>query len=276
MKKILKAYIPMIIAILFLLFYGMAIGASFYANSSSNNSLNTIFGIGIIFIILFIIEWIYFIVHAARNKELKERVFWALIIYFLNIFVICYYNFKYVAKIKYVKLNTAIYAILAIITFIVGIIIPKNIIEPSKVVLYSDDKRIVVEALGYYEKRSVGQYDLYVSDYIRDINIGVFIYNKNDNMSVSRIIGDRSTWINTDRDNAKMIDSFSFTDNERVIENITYSASLKNSFYIYHISVVEFVETGDVVNTIIICNDDDYETYKDEFKEIVTNIKLVD
>ena len=277
MIKYFKLYFPIFLLTLFYIVFGILLGSIPYMETSSINSLDCLYICCIIVTILFLIEWVCFIVHAARNKELNNNVFWAMMIYFFNIFVMAYYDFKYVIKVKKVNVCVFVYTIITIISFLVGYFIPKNVIVPSNMILYSDDENISIVVNGYYEKRDdVGQYDLYVSDYIRNINMGVFIYNEEDDTSLFQIMIDREDWINSARENAKMIDSFSINSRDKSIESVTYLASLDNKDYVYHISAVEFMKTGDIINTIIITLDDNYDKYKDEFRKIVMDIKYCD
>ena len=65
-------------------------------------------------------EIIGFIIHAVKS-DIKDKILWALLIYFLNLFVIPYYNVKYIVKENNVKKYTIIYIVLMIIGIISGI-----------------------------------------------------------------------------------------------------------------------------------------------------------
>jgi len=94
----------------------------------SNQLDNSILGliVCILTILLVIGIWaeiIGFIIHAVKNKELKNNGLWVALIYFFNIFIIPYYNLKYVFKEKKLKLKMTIFSVLIVsIIVIVSIV----------------------------------------------------------------------------------------------------------------------------------------------------------
>ena len=122
MKKIVKLYYPIIISSLFMFILSLLVSSIFNGWALINE---TNFGIIMVFItfILVIALWaeiIGFIIHAVKS-DIKDKILWALLIYFLNLFVIPYYNVKYIVKENNVKKYTIIYIVLMIIGIISGI-----------------------------------------------------------------------------------------------------------------------------------------------------------
>lgn len=122
MKKIVKLYYPIIISSLFMFILSLLVSSVFNGGALINE---TNFGIIMVFItfILVIALWaeiIGFIIHVVKS-DIKDKILWALLIYFLNLFVIPYYNIKYIVKENNVKKYTIIYIVLMIIGIISGI-----------------------------------------------------------------------------------------------------------------------------------------------------------
>jgi len=116
----IKKYYPMIISIVFVSTYSLIVGAVLIDNFDESNI--------IILVPLFLsvvgilAEIIVFIIHAAKNKELKNNVLWAFLIYFFNIFIIPYYNFKYVVKEKKIISKMIVFIILLLLSVYIFIL----------------------------------------------------------------------------------------------------------------------------------------------------------
>ena len=122
----IKKYYPMAISIIFIDLYSLLIGATLIDNLGwlENNLI-----VGIIFTLLIFAlvigiwtEIILFMIHAGKNKQIKNNILWAVLIYFLNIFIIPYYNLKYVIKDKNVAVKMIIFVILLILSVYFSII----------------------------------------------------------------------------------------------------------------------------------------------------------
>ena len=127
MIKFLKTYIPMVLSLLFLFVYSALVNVAL-TNDLNNHSGDKFFMFGIFIIILFFIEWLYFliksIINVTKSDDKSKGVLWIILIYLFNVFIVPYYNFKYIVKVNNVKLNTIIYIILAVIFCIVGYMVP--------------------------------------------------------------------------------------------------------------------------------------------------------
>lgn len=104
----IKKYYPMAISIIYIVFSGYIIGASINENFYVINEPFIISLYMIFFLIMTIalpLEIIIFMIHLAKNKELNNRGLWLFMIYVFNVFIIPYYNLKYVVKEKILKLK---------------------------------------------------------------------------------------------------------------------------------------------------------------------------
>lgn len=119
----IKKYYPMITSILFIGIYCLLIADAALENSFLvGNNFPTIWFIFILALLLFIAIWaeiIGFMIHAAKNNN----VIWALWIYIFNIFVMPYYNLKYVVKEENVTKQTLFFSILLILSPIIFLFI---------------------------------------------------------------------------------------------------------------------------------------------------------
>lgn len=277
----IKKYYPMVISLVFVAIYSVILGAAFTNNLyiMENNSFTMV--IILILVILLVCgiwaEIIGFIIHAAKNKKLKNNVLWAFMIYFLHIFIIPYYNLKYVTKEKKVTTKIIIFAILMILTAIGGVAFSTTYrvgSNNSSKVLYvhSAEHDIEVEFRGNYVERNLGEYDLYASDYSRGINVGVFIYDK-ETVTADYIQTDRVNMMKRIRNKFYKKTGFTTeTADKTIVSEVFYGEHQKEGF-IYQISTIEFKSSDYIVSVIQICFDEDYESTKNEFKEILLNIK---
>ena len=122
MNKI-KTYFPMVLSSLFLLVYTTLMILVFTNKMYKFDNEPLLMATFFIIIILFIIEWIYFMINAATNKKVDNKGLWVFLIYMLNVFVIPYYNFKYNGSENDLTNNVLIYIIISLICIIIGFII---------------------------------------------------------------------------------------------------------------------------------------------------------
>ena len=116
----IKKYYPMIIAIVFVSTYSLIFGAMLIDNFDDSNAIILVpFFLSIVGIWA---EVIGFIIHASKNKELKNNVLWAFLIYFFNIFIIPYYNLKYVVKEKKITAKMIVFIILLFLSVYIFIL----------------------------------------------------------------------------------------------------------------------------------------------------------
>lgn len=285
MKKFLKAYYPMIISVLFIIIYGFLFGC-ILGNPAILNEESLFLWILIVVLVLVIAIWaeiIGFIIHVAKNKKLKNPVLWGFMVYLFNIFVIPYYNLKYVGnekkdKDKNIKVPIIIFSILMVLGFVGGIcfanVVSKDyVVDPVYVV--SDNKEVQFEFYGNYVERSVGEYELYVSDYYRGINVGVFVYNEDDKLTAKDILDDRNTWIYSSREKVSVMDEYIIEKEDRTITSIAYRGEKDGEAFVYNFSIIEFEDSDYLVNVLEVCFEEDYNDYRAEFKTILESAKLL-
>lgn len=279
MIKFIKAYYPMFISILFIFIYGFFAGVIFTDAAGLENGPFLI-GFLILVICLVIAIWaeiIGFIVHVARRKHVKNPVLWAFIIYFFNIFIIPYYNLKYVIKEKKVTLAMITFGILMGLGFGIGIIGGGCVSSSGEKVLYvvSDNGEVQFEFQGNYVERKVGEYEMYASNYRKAINVGAFVYTKSDRVLAEDVQLYRESWLYNARENVKLIDNYSLEDEDKLIYSRSFSGSIDGDEFVYQISTIEFKSSGYIVNVIEVAFLEDYEKYKEEFRNILINVKEV-
>ena len=120
--KFLKQYWVMLICILFFFLYGVLFGCMFY---SDKLFYNVSAGIIILLITVLLVLAIYglivwFIIHAANNKNLKHKVWWCIGIYYLNVFIMPYYYLRHICLVKDTKMAMVLYIFICILVFAIG------------------------------------------------------------------------------------------------------------------------------------------------------------
>ena len=270
MRRVVKTYYPMFFSILLSFVFGFILKGTLVNFTNYSDTLMWVFvGLTLFMVIAIWAEIIGFIIHACKNKDLDNRVGWSFLIYFFNIFVIPYYNLKYVVKESKLKSKMIIFILLLIGSFITGFLVINN---NSKNV-YITENHIQFKFNGNFIEREVGEYDIYASDFTRGINVGAFIYTENDPETVSELQQLREDWIYSARENVRKIGEYEETFDGKTIISKIYSGKNDNETFIYHISTVEFKKEKHIVNVLEIAFAEDYDSLKEELKEILRNIK---
>ena len=117
----IKKYYPMMVSTLFLAIYSLFVGAVFTQNTYLLETdlpiMNVLAILAILLVIVVWVEIIGFIIHAVKNNH----GIWGLWIYLFNIFIIPYYNLKYVVKKEDNKISMITFVFLLIYSLIIGI-----------------------------------------------------------------------------------------------------------------------------------------------------------
>lgn len=272
MKRIIKLYYPMFFSVLLSFILGFVFKGTLVNFNNYSDKIMWIFvGLTLFMVIAIWVEIIGFIIHAAKNKSLDNRVGWSFLIYFFNIFIIPYYNLKYVVKETKIKSKMIIFSLLLIVSFMAGFLLVNKANE--SIYITSDNGHIQFEFNGNFIEREVGEYDIYASDFTRGINVGAFIYTENDPETVIELQQLREDWIYSARENVRKIDEYEETFDGKTIISKIYSGKNDNETFIYHISTVEFKKEKHIVNVLEIAFAEDYDSLKEELKEILRNIK---
>lgn len=280
----IKKYYPAFVSTIFLFIYGFLFGAIFSQNSYILESDSPLmYALLIVVILLVIVIWaeiIGFIVHAAKNKKLKKNnVLWCILIYFLNVFIIPYYNLKHVWNEKKVKVPMIIIGTLFAVSFVLGVFIPFMINgdgkNTRKTYVVDDDREVEFVFYGNYIEREVGAYDLYASDYHRGINVGAFVYD-DDEDDANVIQKSQVNWLKSNRLNTSTVETFKIELDDRSVDCEAIYGEIDGDSYIYLISTIDFKYDDNIVNVFQVTYEDDYDDYKEEFKQILIDAKTLD
>ena len=161
------------------------------------NIQNLYLSFGIIFylvfmIIMFIIDAvlvIYFIRYIIKN-DVPKKALWIILIVLFNVFIIPYFFMKYVEKEEKIVFNTILYTLpifIYLVCFGFGFYVFTDLnnqkIEDQRIKdetknVYSTKDNKTSFTFGYgYDKKEVGEYDLYVINHEKSIVFSVFTYN---------------------------------------------------------------------------------------------------
>ena len=211
MKKFIKLYWPISISILFMFIIGILIGTTFYGDALFEYDLIgfSLVLYTLILVIVIYAEMIYFMVKACKCNEIKNKVLWCLSLYLFNVFVFPYFNLKYICKNKNNKISMIVFILLIIASIILGINITCNVEKKyvNKYITIEEDD-VLIKFSGNYRKTKIGDYDFYIKDSKRQINIGGFIYDEDDNTTPSKILSERKSWINFYRSPSQFLETF--------------------------------------------------------------------
>lgn len=230
-------------------------------------------------------EIIYFIIKVAKGKELNNKALHILGIWFLNIFYIPCLNMKHICKDNKYKKKNIIYLVVSILLYctMTGIIFRyevtryndsrKSIIREATMELYeSDDGKINIYVPRDYGRTSVGEYDLYFSN--EESNIGIFLYNDEADSDL-QVMNTQEKWLMQKRKNCKLISMNSRKITDKNIVTKSYEAEEDGIKYTYCLSTITFDRNEKYIVYIIqICQKSNYESYKQEYEEIINSIVL--
>lgn len=278
MKNFFKNYWVSIISILFFGIYGMLMGMIFSSDALFINDAIGVSAVILTFILVISIygAMIYLIIHAANNKDLKNKILWCLGIYFLNVFIMPYYHLKHVCGEKKLKIKMLIFT--AVSLFVFASCMSISIIADSKqkvgpLYIIEDDVKFTFPSS--YRETDIGEYDIYAKDRKRNINFGAFIYDEDDNDTVDAIMLNRDKWIKSSREDVVSLRGYKEETFDRVIDTNIYIATHNGVKNIYYISTIEFKQYDVFVNTLAVNLYEDDLDYQDEFKEILRNMEYI-
>jgi hypothetical protein len=139
--------------------------------------------------------------------------------------------------------------------------------------LNSYDESVQFEFRGnYIERNNMGEFDLYVSDKNRGINVGIFLYDKTD-LTREYLQNDRVDMMRGIRSGLYKISEFTDEIDDKYIISEVFSGFYDNQKFIYQISTVELKYNNKIACFIQICFYEDYESVKEEFKEMLFNVE---
>lgn len=281
-KNTIKKVLPIIFSCLYLFCLSFFTGNVFVLNSYELSIEMVIISLVLAAIasVAILIEMIIFMVHAGKNKEINNNGIWIVLIYMFNVFIIPYYNLKYVCKEEKIKVKTIIYVILLILSCVLGFSFvkhqPTQLINDNFTVFKTQDERVSFSFKDSYIKRIVGEYDLYVSDQQRQINFGVFTYDLDIyDTNPADILYKQENYIIETRKNVKYIDNITSTYNDKIITTHVYSGESNNTECIYRFSTITFTDDPNYfIYVIQITLSSQYDNQVDELIKILESAEL--
>lgn len=278
MKKYFKLYWPILVTTIFLFVYGILIGTMIFGDAIFENDF-----IGIMMVLLALVlvigiyaEMIYFMIKASKNKDIKNKILWCLALYFFHIFIFPYFNLKYVCNEKKNLFRMIIFVILSLVVTFFGIFIAFNVDKNySKKTVFIIEDGVKVNFSGKFRETEIGEYDFYLKDEKRQINIGGFIYDEDDNEQPSHILSIRDSWVKVTRSPATLLDTYKEETDDSIINTNIYVGTNEGIKNIYYISTIEFKDKECFVNTLSIYLYDENIDYKDEIKKILIDMEYV-
>ena len=279
MKKFIKLYWPMFISELLFFIIGIILGTLFYGDELFSND---IVGLFLVFLTLFVVVsvyaiMIYFMIKTIKNENITNKVLWCVCLYFLNVFIFPYFNLKYLCKEKNIKNKMFTFFFISILILLIGVYIPNSVQNESvsKPLTIIEDNVSVSVGSGYRET-NIGEYDFYLKDVRRQINIGGFIYDEDDSDSPDGILEIRDHWIKTTRDDVTHLDTIIKETDDSIINLNIYIGSNDGIKNMYYVSTIEFKNTNCFVNVISTYLYDDYLNYKEELITVLDDMKYIE
>ena len=274
MKKLIKSYYPMFFSISYMFML------SFLMKGQTNNFIALKDGLLMLIFTLLIVgglfaQMIAFIIHAARNNDLKNKVLWAFGIYFLNIFIMPYYNLKHIMKEKKVKLEMIVFALLMVASIIFGIDLASKPFS-EKTILFNEKYGIQLELLGTYKETDMEDYDMYASDLERDITVVTNVYTSLDDISAEEIHNSTFENISDTANDVKEIRNYDEVFEDRIVSTKTYIGETEGFEFLWDVSTIEFVEQDRIVSVVSICFANMEQEVEREFKDIVSSVKYIE
>lgn len=129
MKKFIKSYYPLFFTsiYMFMLSFSMTITILEPTSTSANFEFlaGLILGLTLISVIGIFVMMISYMIHAAKSLKGSDIAIWIVLVWFANVFIIPYYNFKFIQKrndSKTILVSQILSYVLAIIWAIVFVV----------------------------------------------------------------------------------------------------------------------------------------------------------
>jgi len=271
MKNFVKKYWTHILNVIFLSYYICLFAFPAYTNNGYS------VGIAIMLVIGILMEIVFFMVKAANEKNLKNKVLHMICIYLLNIFYIPCFSLKYIYKDNKAKLKNILYVIISILLYILlGFMIFRFTLMDSRgyKTYISDDNVVCITVPASYSNDAiVGEFDMYFTKK-RNFNIGVFLYDNPDKTS-QEILEAQESQLQKTRRNFECIKTDNQYKNGKTITTHFCEGKYKNIQNCYYISTITFDEKEDYVVCLMgISLEKNNESNQREFADILDKLKL--
>lgn len=271
----MKKYLTHIISIAFLIYINIlfyVIGNEFLFNGKEYLLIPLII-VEIIFVGGIIAEIVYYCIKVSKNKELKSNPIYYLLIYFFNIFYIPCLNIKHIEKDPKYKKKNIIFIVIMILLYVVLMINMISFTLKSSINTYkSNDEKVTVTLSNDYEKKIVGEFDLYFSS--SSVNVGLLLY-KDEGYSAKDILDFQTNFVYETRDNVKKISESKKTIDDREINTVIssgYNNGVENTYMMSTITLSNL--DNYVIYVIEITTSDNYSSNKKEMQKILENIVI--
>lgn len=252
----------------------------------------------VIFLLFGFLQAVYCMLDAYKNKRVKKNIklFWYIILFLLNIFIVPYYYYRFMKKDKKFKKKSMIYILILLLFSIISISTlnilvnsyetvkleekkKKEAKEKVRNIYSSNDGRISMTFKLGFKKLDVSEYDLYVRDSKRNLITGVFLYDITnfEEKTPEAVLNKQLEYLKSTR---KDINIYKNQSINKIGNKNIYSISVEgknedSSDCIYKLSAISF---DDNVNNIIyvlqVSINNDYKKYEKELDEIVNSIEL--
>lgn len=264
--KYIKNYFSFILAFIYIFLIGCFISMVYYVGEIYKPFIY----IFIVSFIIFLMGIVYYILNIKDNINVSNKYSWYLFIIVFNYFIIPYYHFKYIIKSEKLVKNMVIFVFLSIFSLMLGFFTPV-MIAPSHAYdlnLHDDNTNIGFIVNGYYKQEESNKYDIYVRDRRRKINIGLYLYNKSDNAIDNELLRIRDSELRNTYRGIKLIKKYDEEVDDFVIKNYLYNGNINGSKSVL-VTTGYRKSTGSIINGIFTCEKNDFDKYKDEFREII-------
>lgn len=281
MKNFIKKYWPHTLNLFFIIFSIYAV--KFYSMVIINDDIHTspAYAIALLIIELVVVlgvigEIIYFIIKAAKSKELANKGLHIAGIYFLNIFYIPCFNLKHVQKDDKSKVKNIIYVVAILCLYILFnfYVIKFQSVNYDYDKYVSNDNVISINIPNDFKKQlKVGNFDMYFSKG-DTYNIGVFIYD-NTGDTAEEIMNYQENYLTETRKNFKVTDKYTINKNGKNITILNGKAEHDGYENYYYVATVTFDNKKDyVVCALGSSIENNEEKSKKEFERIMNKIEL--
>jgi hypothetical protein len=282
MKNFIKKYWTHIFNISFLayLIFIFVLFTNVMKNDSSDNP-HTYFLLFLVIEVLMVFgvwaEIIYFIIKAAKNKELENKGLHIAGIYFLNMFYIPCFSLKHIHKDNKAKIKNIIYVLVTVCMFIAfcsSVLKFQGSLNSYKKYISSDKVVSVMIPEEYSDNVISSKYELYL---MKDssFTIGVNFYNNTAKSANEILIAQEEKLLKT-RNDFKILEKETQNDEgKNIIIHTCRATKYDGGYHYFYISTITFDEKENYVVCVIGESlKENTEVTKNEFDNFVKNFKL--
>lgn len=254
--------------------------------------------IEMILLIIVVVQIIFSILDVYKKVEFShnDKLKWYLLLFFLNIFVLPYYELEYKRKDNESRKKTLLYLVIILVLSVTSIFtsiystilfnehvnkqkaIEKQKSEVRNIIVSNDNKFEMTFKLGF-KKENVSEYDLYVKDNKRQLVTGAFFYDVNnyEEKDIDSVLLKQLEYIKSTRKDVSIYkDKVTRTYNNKTISTIEVLGKTDNtSDSIYKLSTISFEgNLNNIIYVIQVVSKKDYTKYNNELTEIINSINL--